>query len=200
MKKLLIIIFFLTQFTALSVKRYELKTDYLLLDVSYEILMNQVGVKEKQSNWGHPIIDYLASVGIYFPAAYCMGGQYYCVEEASEITGIENPLLKTGGVLKQWNHFVSRGVETEYIPEIHDLIFWQNYTRINGKLRAKGTGHVERIKRLLQKGWVETIGFNTSSGLTGSQRDGGGVYPRKRHLYNPISLLFVKGLGGFEYE
>ena len=200
MLKIIPILFLLFTTSTYSLTKYVIEADREVVCKSFDIITKQVGNIEKKSNWGHPFQDYLASVGIYFPAPYCMSGIYYCYSEASKITGLRNPLMRTGGVLKQWNYFISSGEKVEALPEKYDLLFWQNYARMNGKLKAKTTGHIEIIEKVGKKGWVETIGFNTSSGLSGSQRDGGGVHRRNRHLYNPISLLFTKGLGGYKYK
>lgn len=52
------------------------------------------------SNWGPHVKKYLNSVGITFPASWCMAFVYWCLNEACKIQGIENTYPKTGGVLK----------------------------------------------------------------------------------------------------
>lgn len=70
-----------------------------------EIAITQIGQEEKPrgSNWGHPIQDYLASVGIFFPAAWCAAVVFWCYDHASQQLGCKNPLPKTGGVLAMYN-------------------------------------------------------------------------------------------------
>jgi hypothetical protein len=206
MKTLLIILLFLIPYSAISQSKYVIIADREVIEASYEIMLQQVGNVEKKSNWGHPFQDYLKSVGINFPAAYCMAGQYYCVQEAAKITGKTNPLKRTGGVVDQWNYFKRAGEKVDYAPAVHNLMFWRNYKRVKGKMRAQVTGHVERIILIGKKGWVRTVGFNTSrdKGTAAQERDGGintgGVFAKDRHTANPISLLFVEGLGGFKYR
>lgn len=71
--------------------------------LQYAIL--QIGVTEdpKGSNWGKDLTSgvpmYLKSVGITFPASWCMAFVYWCCKQSNPNT----PLVKTGGVLKQWN-------------------------------------------------------------------------------------------------
>jgi hypothetical protein len=67
-----------------------------------KIAQTQLGQKENPlgSNWGIPVKNYLKSVGIDFPAAWCMAFVYWCFEQVSEGN---NPLVKTGGVLAHWN-------------------------------------------------------------------------------------------------
>lgn len=69
------------------------------------IALSQLGLEEmpRGSNWGKNVQKYLNSVGINFPASWCMAYVYWCVNEASKEMNIANPLLKTGGVLSQWN-------------------------------------------------------------------------------------------------
>ena len=53
--------------------------------VALEIAITQIGNKEvpKGSNWGHPVQDYLARVGVDFPASWCMAFVYWSFDEAS---------------------------------------------------------------------------------------------------------------------
>jgi hypothetical protein len=66
----------------------------------------QVAVLEipLNSNWGVHVQKYLHSVGIDFPASWCMAFVYWCTEQALPV----NPLVKTGGVLRQWNEIDPR--------------------------------------------------------------------------------------------
>lgn len=65
-----------------------------------QIAITQIGKQEipKNSNWGEHVQKYLKSVGITFPASWCMAFVYWCCKEADPST----ILFKTGGVLKQW--------------------------------------------------------------------------------------------------
>ena len=70
-----------------------------------DIAVSQLGVSEvpKGSNWGEAVKKYLATVGITFPASWCMAFVYWCVNEYCKQNKTKNPLVKTGGVLAQWN-------------------------------------------------------------------------------------------------
>jgi hypothetical protein len=76
-----------------------------LSDRALSVAVSQLGNAEepKGSNWGKHIQKYLASVGINFAAPWCMAFVYYCVNEAAKEMGVQNPLIKTGGVMAQWN-------------------------------------------------------------------------------------------------
>lgn len=69
-----------------------------------QVAITQIGQEEvpRGSNWGTKdkpaVIHYLHSVGIDFPASWCMAFVYWCCKEANP----NNHLIKTGGVLRQW--------------------------------------------------------------------------------------------------
>src|ERR1041385_8749080 len=75
-----------------------------LSDKALHVAETQIGLEEKPrgSNWGHPVQDYLDSVGIHFPASWCMAFIYWCFREASRQLEVGNPLIKTGGVLNAY--------------------------------------------------------------------------------------------------
>lgn len=70
-----------------------------------DIATTQIGKQENPlgSNWGEPVQSYLRSVGIGFPASWCMAFVYWCFKNASIELNIPNTAIKTGGVLKAWN-------------------------------------------------------------------------------------------------
>lgn len=72
-----------------------------------DVAITQIGKQEdpKGSNWGEDVRKYLLSVGINFPASWCMAFIYWCVDQAAQINEQPNPLYKTGGVLAEWNNF-----------------------------------------------------------------------------------------------
>lgn len=66
-----------------------------------QIAILEIGNQEipLNSNWGVHVEKYLKSVGIDFPASWCMAFVYWCTEQAQPV----NQLIRTAGVLKQWN-------------------------------------------------------------------------------------------------
>jgi hypothetical protein len=130
-----------------------------------DVAISQLGVHEqpKGSNSGPEVDEYLKSVGIGFPAAWCMAFVYWCVKKS----GIKNPLIRSGGVLSQWNV-----VDKKYKfakPQVGD-IFIMDY--------GKGLGHtgfVERVEGLI----IHTIEGNTND--EGS-REGYEVCRRTREI------------------
>ncbi|ASZ11091.1 CHAP domain-containing protein [Chitinophaga pendula] len=69
------------------------------------LAVKQIGVAEvpRGSNSGPEVNIYLKSVGLSPGYAWCMAFVYYCVDTAAKSLSIANPLVKTGGVLRQWN-------------------------------------------------------------------------------------------------
>jgi len=69
-----------------------------------DLAVTQLGVEEnpKGSNDGVQIKEYLKSVGILVPAPWCMSFVYWCFNQSAKSMGIRNPLIKTGGVMRQW--------------------------------------------------------------------------------------------------
>jgi hypothetical protein len=117
-----------------------------LLDIAF----SQLGVQEepKGSNWGKDVKKYLNSVGINFPASWCMAFVYWCHKEA----GL--PAIKTGGVLAAWNKGKKYRV-TE--PQPGD-VFIMDY--------GKGLGHTGIIEKV-EGEILHTIEGNTND--TGSR-------------------------------
>lgn len=115
-----------------------------------EVAKTQLGAAEKPlgSNWGKPVQDYLKSVGINFPASWCMAFVYWCFEQAKDDT---NPLIKTGGVLAHWNK-ADKKYRVVGEPQAGD-IFIMNYGR--------GLGHTGIVEKA-DKTFVYTIEGNTN--------------------------------------
>ncbi|MDX9790450.1 MAG: hypothetical protein WC313_05510 [Candidatus Kapaibacterium sp.] len=155
--------------------------------MSEQILMDQVGKREKHANQGIVTV-YLRSVGLKSGNPYCAAGQYYCYAEACNRLGLKEtyiPFKKTGLSREIYNDAAKKGKRVDYSPAKHDFIIW----------RLKGNswrGHIERIIKVCDKGWVLTVGFNVA------MDDGGeGVAIKKRNIYHPVGRLIIYGLVGF---
>ena len=119
-----------------------------------QIAILEIGNQEipLNSNWGVHVQKYLRSVGIDFPASWCMAFVYWCVTEARPV----NPLIRTAGVLNQWNKIDPRFKFKE--PQQGD-IFIMDF--------GKGLGHtgfVESIEGL----YINTIEGNATT-ISGSR-------------------------------
>lgn len=130
-----------------------------------QIAILELGKEEipRGSNWGEHVQKYLHSVGIDFPASWCMSFCYWCVQQS----GIKNNLIKTGGVLRQWNEV--NPIYKSSSPRVGDIFIMDH---------GGGLGHcgfVESIEGEL----IHTIEGNTND--TGS-REGYEVCRRYRKI------------------
>ena len=112
------------------------------------IAKTQLGQQEKPlgSNWGVPVRDYLASVGITFPASWCMAFVYWCFKQIEDAP----PLIKTGGVLRAWNEADKKYRVTD--PQPGD-IFIMDF--------GKGLGHTGIVEKTDQT-FIYTIEGNSN--------------------------------------
>jgi hypothetical protein len=129
-----------------------------------EVAISQIGKEEipRGSNWGEHVKKYLGSVGIGFPASWCMAFVYWCVKS----TGL-NLLIKTGGVLKQWNEINKK---YKFAKPLAGDIFIMDF--------GKGLGHTGFVERV-EGDILHTIEGNTND--TGS-REGYEVCRRTRKV------------------
>ena len=76
-----------------------------LAQKALEIALTHEGISEepKGSNSGPVVNQYLKSVGLGKGNAWCMAFVYWCVGKASNMLEVKNPLIKTGGVMLQYN-------------------------------------------------------------------------------------------------
>jgi len=139
-----------------------------LSTIALQKAVTQIGQQENPqgSNWGHPVQDYLNAVGIDFPASWCMAFVYWCFNEASKQLGINNPLFRTGGVLRAYNRAVNNVVKDAAIGDIFVIDF------------GHGLGHTGIIENI-EGELLHTIEGNTND--TGS-REGYEVCRRVRKI------------------
>lgn len=137
-----------------------------LAQLALSIARSQNGVQEqpKNSNAGEAVEKYLKSVGLGKGFAWCMAFVYWSVKSASTQLSIENPLLKTGGVLKMWNEKKDLRVATPQAGDIFIMDF------------GKGAGHAGFVISVLPGGKLHTIEGNTNDD---GSREGYEVAERK---------------------
>lgn len=127
-----------------------------LSNKALQVAISQIGQKENPlgSNWGHPVQDYLASVGIGFAASWCMAFVFWCYDQDAKNTGSPaNPLFKTGGVLKQYQMRQDNIVKG--IPQAGDITIMEFHS-------GEGhTGIVESVDTL--NNIIHTIEGNTNN-------------------------------------
>jgi len=114
-----------------------------------EVAKTQIGKCENPlgSNWGTPVKDYLKSVGINFPASWCMAFVYWCFNQ----NGI-NPLIKSGGVLHCWNE-ADKKYRVVGEPQLGD-IFIMDF--------GKGLGHTGIVEKV-DANFIYTIEGNSNN-------------------------------------
>lgn len=125
-----------------------------LNSLSLKIAQSQNGVQEvpKNSNAGPAVESYLKSVGLGKGYAWCMAFVYWSVKEASKQLNTETPLIKTAGVLRQWNEITPKMKVTKS-PKSGD-IFIMDY--------GKGQGHTGFVVEVRADGSLKTIEGNTN--------------------------------------
>lgn len=143
-----------------------------------DIAITQVGKQENPlgSNWGHPVQDYLASVGIGFPASWCMAFMYWCHNEYYKSVSKANPLPRTGGVLAMWQR-VPKAMKAA-VPQTGS-IFIMDFGHGLGH-----TGIVEKVDGTV----LHTIEGNTND--TGS-REGIEVCRKIRDTTNKLIIGYI---------
>jgi hypothetical protein len=118
-----------------------------------EIATTQLGMEEipRGSNWGSNVKQYLDSVNIDFPASWCMAFVYWTVEKRCIELGVKNPLIKTGGVLRQWNEInPNYKVKTPQMGDIFIMDF------------GSGHGHTGFVTNVIGNR-IETIEGNSNA-------------------------------------
>lgn len=125
-----------------------------LNSLSLKIAQSQLGVQElpKNSNAGPAVESYLKSVGLGKGYSWCMAFVYWSVKEASKQLQTNSPLIKTGGVLRQWNEITPALKITKY-PKPGD-IFIMDF--------GKGQGHTGFVVEVHADGSLKTIEGNTN--------------------------------------
>jgi hypothetical protein len=197
MKRLLILAFlllFVAIVESLPKTRYLMPCKEKLIIASRDSAITQVGTREKTgNNDGYKVEQYLGSVGLTKGNPYCAAGQYWCFYSACLALNyqlMDIPIYRTGSTVNMFNDAIAFGIKTNPFPSNNDLIFWRKPN--------EWTGHVERIIEIMKAGWVETVGFNTSSGCNGSQDNGEGVYFRKRNINHFLGRMVIRGYIGFK--
>lgn len=167
--------------------------DVSVLAVSDSICAGEMGKREVSGrNDGKHITAYMNLCGLsgdkQYP--YCSAGQAYCLYNACKKLGVPYPYSKRSAVANyHYDYARLNGVQVESLPAAHDFVVW--------KAKKGNTGHIERIKSVVNSNVVYTYAFNTSNGKSGDQRDGNGNYIRKRHLNSFLGKLRLRGLVGY---
>ena len=185
------VLIFLSFSKTSSLERYEIECRKDILEASEKLLFSQLNMLEKQENKGGIINKYLSAVGLSPGYPYCAAGQYYCFYIAAMellLDESEIPVYKTGLANLMYNKAVINGKRSAPIPEKHDLVIW--------RFPRSWKGHIERVIKTEEAGWIQTIGFNVTKYIDGRKREG--VFKKRRNIYHPLGRMLVRGLIGFK--
>lgn len=144
-----------------------------LAEKALEIAHTQLGVQEmpRGSNGGPQVSAYLRSVGLGPGYSWCMAFVYWCVSQAAKELDMPNPLVKTAGVLRQWNETTLRKLPARAAGVKAGDIFVMDFGR--------GEGHTGFILSI-ENGVATTIEGNTNDD---GSREGYEVCHRQRLLH-----------------
>lgn len=159
------------------------QTDVASNDLFAEVIRianTQLGVREDppNSNRGKDVAKYLKSVGLDANSghySWCMAFVYWCFNEAYNKLGKPNPLVKTGGVLRQWNETKNKKIKKADAINNPSLIkpgfvFIRNH--------GGGKGHTGIVVSV-NGGYIETIEGNSNNN---GSREGVGVFRLTRKI------------------
>lgn len=192
MKYLLIILLFTTSIFASN--RYVLEIDSCLHEKAFEFAVGEIGVTEATGKNDGPRVEaYLKVTGLGKGFPYCAAGISWSYYQAALFYNKPKsfiPFPMTAGSQVVYDHAIKNGVKSSENVQSKDFFIWRK--------KDSYQGHIGIIESVGKKGWVNTIEFNTSGDSKGDQRDGGGVWRKKRNLIHPLGILRVRGFVGFK--
>lgn len=130
-----------------------------------EYAIGQNGVRERTNNSGAAVDAFLAAVGLTPGYAWCMAFVYWCVQQAAGDLGICNPLVRTGGCMRQWNETTC--YKTTNDPQQGDIFIMD----LGG-----GAGHTGFVMDVTPTTIITVEGNTNDNGSA----NGDGVYVRER--------------------
>jgi hypothetical protein len=146
-----------------------------------DTLMAYVGTREKGDNAGPVVSRFLASVGLDTGYAYCAAALSYCLDAPPDSASPE--VTTTRSALAQ---DFDDGMAVDAKVAIRMGIVPQGW--VNVHVKGKGPyGHAGFVRHWRGR-CGGTVEANTSKGRYGNQRDGEGIWKRKR-CYEPQSYF-----------
>ena len=140
-----------------------------------QIAYGFVGVKEEGNNGGYWVTRFLKSVGLKSGNPWCAAFVSFCLDSAKVTT------LKTRSGLAR--HFITRNKTIKATKVVTQNMELPQGTIVVWRRGTTMSGHVGFTDNWKGKSGT-TIEGNTTSGKSGSQWNGGGVWYRKRTI-NP---------------
>lgn len=156
-----------------------------------EIAVSQIGVLEKPlgSNRGKEVEEYLGSVGLGGGYPWCMAFVYWCFEQAAQKLKINNPAVKTGGVLNHWVEAGRRNLPRIPMEQARNnpALVVPGMIFIIDTGDPGGAGHTGFVE-MVEGGMLTTIEGNTNKG---GSSEGIGVFRRKARKIPSINKGFI---------
>ena len=196
---MILLIYILTLFSFSQEKFMVMTSSEQLLSASERYCLSVIGTIEATGNNDGVIIENIIKTGGGLKGyPYCYYYQYWAYEMATKeinqnsCVQVKNPMVKSGSSQAMFDYAKKLNKKVPYQVAKHDLIVW--------KSAKSWSGHIERVKKVLGGGYVMTYAGNTSNGLSGDQREGNGIFIRKRNINHPLSrILKIRGLVGYEW-
>ncbi len=152
-----------------------------------KIATTQVGVREiGNTNSGKEVDQYLKSVGLPGGYSWCMAFVYWCYQSAATALNVKNPLVKTAGVINEWNTIDENNKVAPADAIANNQLITPGSIFIVDHGGGKGhTGMVERI----YGGFINTIEGNTNDD---GSREGFEVCRRTRKIVTLKGFIVFK--------
>lgn len=144
-------------------------------------------VREVRPNRSYDIDRWNAYVKNALGSPYCAAFPSWCNYKGGSPVKIRTGLARNLWTKSPSNrkHSITEILSGKYVPKPGDIVVWVKGNTIQG--------HAGFVDRKWKKGQGWTIEANTSSGNTGSQRDGDGVYRRWRKI-QPYAWFRIIGV------
>lgn len=163
-----------------------------LLAGAVKFAITQIGVREKPlgSNRGPEVDLYLRSVGLdpkkgSFP--WCAAFIYYCFEQSAKALAIDNPVVRTAGVLDHWTKAGQRKIPRIAVKAALEDPSLVKPGHIFVMDHGGGAGHTGIVESV-NGGRLVTIEGNTNDG---GSREGIGVFRRTSRKISSINKGFI---------
>lgn len=179
-------------------KKYILPVRSDIIELLPKVAKSEVGTVEIpiNSNRGERVEMYLKAAHLLGGNPYCMAFIVWCFKECIRALKLDRdkcmPIQSQGNANKCFDYAKKLGKEVLPNPKVGDILIYRHKTVLF-------RGHACVIVEVIDNNTVITVEGNTSSDDKGSQRDGGGVFIKKRKLNTPLGSLLVRGLIGWEY-
>jgi hypothetical protein len=194
--RIIFIILFSLQAFASHPLRYELQCRADLKSKFIETVKSQIGTTEKTGrNDGVQIWKYFYwwNPNYHGFLPYCSAGvswSWWTAAKELNLPKSEIPIELTLLANNVFSYAKKNGKPANYYADSGDNLIWNTPGTSNG--------HIETVVKNMNTELVQTVGFNTTSGTKGNQRDGGGVYQRYRSLYDNLGRECVRGVVGYK--